>query len=86
MVTRNVLVKSATGLHARPGTKLVELAMGFESEIKLIKDEKEVDAKEVFDVLSAGINFGDTVTVTCEGADEQEALDALVHYIETTEG
>lgn len=85
MVKRDVTVKSATGLHARPGTKLVELAMTFEASVKLIKDGQEINAKEIFDVLSAGINFGDVITVVADGIDEEKALVEITNYIETTE-
>ena len=36
MVKKDVTVKSVSGLHARPGSNLVELSLTFNSDIKLI--------------------------------------------------
>ena len=35
MVAKNVVVKKETGLHARPGSEVVDLAMKFQSDINL---------------------------------------------------
>lgn len=85
MQKKEVIVKSITGLHARPGSNLVELAMTFQSDIKLIVNEKEINAKEVLEVIMGNINCGDHVTVVTNGTDEVEALGQIANYIETTE-
>ena len=84
MQKKDVIVKSVTGLHARPGSNLVELAIGFQADIKLIHNGKEINAKEVLEVIMANINCGDQVTVVTNGVDEIEALEKITHYIETT--
>lgn len=85
MQKKEVTVKSVSGLHARPGSDLVELAIQFPCDIKLIHNEKEINAKEVLEVLMANINCGDLITVVTEGNEEEAALEAIAHYIETTE-
>lgn len=79
-------MKGATGLHARPGSDLVELAMPFHSKILIVHKGKEINAKEVLEILTANINCGDSVLLKAEGEDEQDALDTLVSYLETMEG
>ena len=87
MLNKKVIVKSVTGLHARPGTKLVELANNYVSEITLEKaDGTKINAKEVFEILSANINCGDELNVIVAGDDANEALKAVSEYIETCEG
>lgn len=85
MQKKEVVVKSVSGLHARPGSDLVNLALTFPCTIKLIHNEKEVNAKEILEVLMANINCGDKVTVLADGEEEENALEAVSHYIETTE-
>jgi phosphocarrier protein len=41
------------------------------------------NAKSVLSVLGACIKSGNEITLICEGEDEQEALTALVAYIES---
>ena len=82
MVKKDVVVKSVSGLHARPGSNLVELALTFKSDIKLIHNESTINAKEILEVMMGNINCGDKLTVVTEGADEQKALDSIFEYIE----
>ena len=81
MVTKNVIVKKETGLHARPGSEVVDLAMKFQSDIKLKKGNKVINAKEVLEILSADINFNDEIIIEANGVDEEEAVKALEEYI-----
>ncbi len=81
MVTKNVIVKKETGLHARPGSEVVDLAMKFQSDIKLKKGDKVINAKEVLEILSADINFNDEIIIEANGTDEEEAVKALEEYI-----
>lgn len=81
MVTKNVIVKKETGLHARPGSEVVDLAMKFQSDIKLKKGDKVINAKEVLEILSADINFNDEIIIEANGVDEEEAVKALDEYI-----
>ena len=81
MVAKNVVVKKETGLHARPGSEVVDLAMKFQSDINLTKGDKVINAKEVLEILSADINFNDEITIEANGVDEEEAVKALEEYI-----
>lgn len=81
MTSKKVIVKKETGLHARPGSELVDLAMKFKSDIFLLKGNNRVNAKEVLEILSADINFNDEITIEVNGEDEKEALKTLEEYI-----
>ena len=85
MVKKDVTVKSVSGLHASPGSNLVELSLTFNSDIKLIHNGNNINAKEILEVMMGNINCGDKLTVLVEGDDEQEALDAVCKYIEKGE-
>lgn len=85
MFKKDAVVKSKTGLHARPGSMVSEKAMNFDSEISLVFGDKKIDAKEVLDVITSNINCGDKVSVEAEGPDEEQAVLELVELIETME-
>lgn len=65
------------GIHARPAGLLVKEAAGFSSNITLIKDGKEVDAKRILGVMGLGVKKGAEVIVRADGADEDAAINAI---------
>ena len=73
MFEQKIRINNKTGLHARPASELVELANKFESDVLLLVDDEEVDAKSIIDVLSSGIDCGTEVVLQIEGSDEAEA-------------
>ncbi|MED1919178.1 HPr family phosphocarrier protein [Brevibacillus sp. DP1.3A] len=77
MRERQVIVGLAQGLHARPATLFVKVAASFSSEIGLNKDEKKVNAKSIIGVMSLAVSKGQSVVLTADGADAEQALDAL---------
>ncbi|EJL24192.1 HPr family phosphocarrier protein [Brevibacillus sp. BC25] len=81
MRERQVIVQLAQGLHARPATLFVKVAASFSSEIGLNKDEKKVNAKSIIGVMSLAVSKGQSVVLTADGADAEQALDALEHVL-----
>ena len=83
MVKQTVTVKNQLGLHLRPAGILCRTAMLYKSHITLGHAGGSANAKSVLSVLGAGINTGDELEITCEGADEQEAMEALRELFES---
>ena len=83
MVSQKVTVINPTGLHARPAAVLAREAKQFASEIAVVSGSRKVDAKNVLALMDAGVNGGAEITVECIGADEEEALKALILAIES---
>ena len=73
-------IKDQTGIHARPAGFLSKLAREFESEILIEKDGKKVNASKLMMLMSLGVKCGDTVNVTIEGKDEDEAEKRLLEF------
>ena len=74
------------GLHARAAAKLVQTASSFDCEIKLVKDDKEVNGKSIMGVMMLAANLGTEITITVKGADEEKAMEALVGLFESKFG
>jgi phosphocarrier protein FPr len=73
-------VNHPVGLHARPAAQFVQTASKFDSEITVANKTKEsapVNAKSILSVLTLGVHQGFEIEVTADGADADEALEAL---------
>ena len=73
-------VKDRVGIHARPAGLLVKLVKGCKSEVYIEKDERRIKADRLIAVMNMGIKQGDTVTVSVEGVDEEEAYNAIYSF------
>ena len=77
MEKREFKVIAETGIHARPATLLVQAASKFSSDINLEYSGKSVNLKSIMGVMSLGVGQNADVTITAEGDDEKDALDAI---------
>ena len=81
MYMKEATVNNQVGLHARPATFFIQKANEFKSSIWVEKDERRVNAKSLLGVLSLGIVKGTAIKLIADGADEKEAVEALVELI-----
>ncbi|MDI6027717.1 phosphoenolpyruvate--protein phosphotransferase [Corticibacterium sp. UT-5YL-CI-8] len=79
---RSTIVRVHEGLHARPATRFVKLAKSFESEVEIIKSGKAASAKSAVKLMLLAVKENDEVTIRTSGADEIEAVEALIGYLE----
>ena len=86
MYMKEAVVNNQVGLHARPATFFIQKANEFKSSIWVEKDEQRVNAKSLLGVLSLGIVKGTTITLIADGADEKEAVEALVELVKDNFG
>lgn len=83
MKRKEVEIRNKLGLHARPASLVVKLAGKFESEIQLIKEDTEINAKSILGVMMLAAGPGQRVTITADGSDETEAVDAIASLIDS---
>ena len=79
---KNVSIKNASGLHARPAGMFVKKAAEFKSTVEVIEKGKTVNAKSIMGIMSLGLGQGDELTVVANGEDQEAAVNALVELIE----
>ena len=75
--TRTVTVINPEGLHARPADLLVRTANQFGSTILIQKGSERVDCKSILSLLTLGAAQGTKLTLSADGADAEQAIDAL---------
>ncbi|MFK4565935.1 phosphocarrier protein HPr [Enterococcus sp. UD-01] len=78
MEKKDFHIVAETGIHARPATLLVQTASKFNSDINLEYKGKSVNLKSIMGVMSLGVGQGSDVTISVDGADEADALAAIV--------
>jgi len=81
MFRREVIIRNKTGLHARPASIFVKEATRFKSDIKVIKNNEEYNAKSIMGVLSMAGSQGEKIIIQAVGEDEENAVNELVNLI-----
>jgi phosphocarrier protein len=81
MIEREVEIVNRLGLHARAAAKLVHTASSFSSDISLVRNGEEVDAKSILGILLLAAAQGSRLTLRCAGEDEKEAARAVTELI-----
>lgn len=78
---RTVTVVPEAGLHARPASKLVQTANGFDADVSIGRvedgDDGLVRADSMLSVSGLNVAHGESVRVVAEGAEAADALDAI---------
>ncbi|MCL2702897.1 MAG: HPr family phosphocarrier protein [Defluviitaleaceae bacterium] len=73
--------KTAINLEARMAALFVQNANKYTSRQQIRRDNMEVNCKSIMGVISMSIREGEFITITAAGADEAEAVDALVKML-----
>jgi phosphocarrier protein len=77
MLKKDFLIINKLGLHARASALFVKTASRFASEVRLDKEGIEVNGKSIMGIMMLAASKGTTVSLSVEGADEAEALQAI---------
>ena len=72
-----VVVMADAGLHARPAAVLAATARRFNSDLRLIKDEREANLRSIVSLMALEVGRGETVRVVARGDDATAAVEAL---------
>jgi phosphocarrier protein len=77
MERRELVITNALGMHARAAARFVRLASAFASRVQVSRDDRVMDGKSIMGLLLLVAAHGTSITVTADGADEREAIEAL---------
>jgi len=77
MQEKQITIINKLGLHARAAAKLINVTSQFSCDIQLAKDGRQVDGKSIMSVMMLAASKGTDLTVSTDGEDEQQALDAI---------
>lgn len=80
MIERHITITNRLGLHARAAAQLVRTAGAYQSLLRLerLDGSAVADAKSILSVLLLAASCGTQLRATADGADEGEAMAALL--------
>lgn len=77
MFNKEVAVRCESGLHNKQATYFVQKANEFDCNIWIECGNRRMNAKSLLGIMSLGIVTGATVTLYADGAQAEEAVNAL---------
>ncbi len=86
MKESSITIHHPVGLHARPAALFVQTAQKFTSKMSVSYNAKTANAKSLLGLLGLGVTRDVEVLIKADGADEEEAVKALVALVENNFG
>jgi phosphocarrier protein HPr len=80
--SKKVTVTNTLGLHARPAAMVARLAMQAKSDIWLIKNDQQIDASSVIDILSLECGKGTELVVRAKIASDMVMVEKIAALFE----
>ena len=77
MIKTAITITNKLGLHARASAKLSKRAGSFSCEVWMSRSGRRINAKSIMGVMMLAAGMGAEVELETNGAQEQEAMDAL---------
>ena len=81
MIKKPITIQISNGLEARPVAMLVQVASQYESRIQVECGDKHVNAKSIMGIMTLGLNVGESVVISAEGSDEEDAIAGIEKYL-----
>jgi len=81
MLQRSIIIRNKLGLHARAAVKFVNTANRFGADVRIVKDESEIDGKSILGILTLAATQGSEIGLCIDGPDEEAAWEALSELI-----
>lgn len=78
MISFTYQIQDPMGFHARPVGFLAKLASSSKEVVTVEFNEKQADARRLYQVLGLGIKTGDTMTVHIVGENEIETKEKIL--------
>lgn len=82
MLRKEVIVKDIDKKYEHPLAEIVQIASQYKSEVLLKYDKYKINAKSIMGIIAFNPSEGMNVTITADGNDENEAVDALRKFLE----
>ena len=81
MLKKVITIEGQNSSEAKPVAMLVQVASQYESTIYLETGSKRVNAKSIMGMMTLGLAAGEQVTISADGADENQAVTDIEKYL-----
>ena len=78
----SIQIKNPEGLHMRPAMQFVDVANQYGCSITVSNGQDDVDGKSIMQISMLAATCGTILKVKAEGADANEAVEALRELVE----
>ena len=85
MIKKPITIQIADGLDARPTALLVQVASQYDSSIYVEIGDKRVNAILYMGMMTLGLSAGESVVVSAEGNDEEDAIENIEKYLSSND-
>lgn len=82
-LTKELTIRNKMGLHARPAAQFVKRASKYQCEIWVEKDDEPINGKSIMGLMMLAAGRGETIRLTCEGADAEAAMADLEQLVDS---
>lgn len=83
MSEKTFIIKSKSGLHARPATYLVQTASHYQNDILLEYDQKSVNAKSIMGIMSLGIPYDAKISIKVSDDTSESIITEIQKQLES---
>lgn len=83
---QKIKVKNKMGIHTRPATAIVKLLQNSKSKVEFTYKGETVNAKSILSILMLAVRKNSSLTVTCDGEDAQDTMNALLQAFDSEFG
>ena len=81
MFSKELTVNCIKNENVKWATYLVQTANNYASSVRIKHNGYDMNAKSLLGVLSLNLNNGAVVTITADGTDEKDAVDAISNIL-----
>lgn len=81
-LTQKTSVINELGMHARPATRIAQMALNAKSNVWLSAEEGKVDASSIIDILTLCAIKGTNVVVEIDNPEDMAVLNQIVAFFE----
>lgn len=81
--TTQATVRNRLGLHARPAMTFVDLASTFACDVRVSRDDTEVDGKSIMEMMMLAAGQGSVLTIRATGEGAERACESLRRLVES---
>jgi phosphocarrier protein len=82
-LTKEAIVINELGLHARPAAMIAKVAMQAGSGVWLIKNDEQVDATSIIDILSLAGTKDSRIIIKIESPSDSEILEEIIRLFDS---
>ncbi|MEW5895673.1 MAG: HPr family phosphocarrier protein [Candidatus Omnitrophota bacterium] len=84
-IEKDVTIKNAQGLHARPAALFVQIAAKYDASLTVQKGNEIVNGKSIMGILMLGAQQNSQIRLCAEGEDARQLIEDLESFLQKNE-